>query len=198
MSDSIRRLHVLGEGRYGSVHTGVDVLLQRRVMVKCVTSDVDAALRGRLLDEARALSSIDHPNVPRVYAYAEEPGHDRFTLELIEGTPLREAAPALPFRERVRIAVAIASALATLHRAGLVHGLLSPDAIVLTNAREVKLTGFALTSPHIDDASSADAAATNAFDRYALGQLLQFLFPRPDAELQSIIGELLRDAPSDR
>ncbi len=172
------------------IHAGFDELLQRRVMVKRVGAEVDAALHRRLLEEARALSSIDHPNIPRVYSYAE----DRFTLEPIQGKTLRAAAPELPFAERVRIAVAVASALAALHRAGLAYGALSADTIVITDAREVKLAGFALTNPEADDFSSPDTAA----DRYALGLLLQFLFPQPDADVNAIIAALLVEAPSDR
>jgi tetratricopeptide (TPR) repeat protein len=172
------------------IHAGFDELLQRRVMVKRVGAEVDAAFRRRLLEEARALSSIDHPNIPRVYSYAEH----QFTLEPIQGKTLRAAAPELPFGERVRIAVAVASALAVLHRAGLAYGALSADTIVITEAREVKLAGFALTNPEVDHSSSPDTAA----DRYGLGLLLQFLFPQPDADVNAIIATLLVEAPSDR
>ncbi|HJQ36900.1 MAG TPA: protein kinase [Thermoanaerobaculia bacterium] len=172
------------------IHAGFDELLQRRVMIKRVGAEVDAAFHRRLLDEARALSSIDHPNIPRVYSYDE----GRFTLEPIQGKTLRAAAPELPFAERVRIAVAVASALAALHRAGLAYGALSADTIVITDAREVKLAGFALTNPDSDDTSSPDIAA----DRYALGLLLQFLFPQPDADVNAILAALLVEAPSDR
>jgi len=207
--DHIRLLRAIEEGPFGSVHAGMDDILLRRVLVKTIPGGVDPGFRERLLDEARALSALAHPNIQRVYSYAETPDGDVFALEPVEGTTVAEAAASMTVAERVRIANAAASAIAAAHHVRVVHGALSPASVILTKSHEIRVIDFALTTTHVSaprepgpDWLSPEQRrgepATHASDMYALGLLLRFLFADGDSEMRAIIASLVQEAPSDR
>ncbi|HEY6138659.1 MAG TPA: protein kinase, partial [Thermoanaerobaculia bacterium] len=209
--DRIRPITLLGEGRSGQVFVGLDDVLRRRVVVKRLASGSfpSAATRNRLIAEARILSRIDHPGVPRIYDYAEQNEHDVFAIEFTEGPRLRDAlAEGLDFAEKVRIATAVASALVVVHRNGVVHGALSPDSVAISKKGEVKIVDFHSTSVHLDGARSdprwrspeeaAGAEPTRESDMYCFGLLLQEMFGARDHDLRVLTASLLREAPSDR
>ena len=69
----------LGEGGMGVVYEAEDLTLGRRVALKfCLSGHDDAKLRANLLKEARAASSLSHPNIAHIYEFVEDPGGDAF------------------------------------------------------------------------------------------------------------------------
>ena len=89
---NIRLLELLGEGGMGSVYAGFDEKLQREVAVKAIRADrLDAATRGRLLREARALSRFAHPSICAIYGFVEETDNDYLILERVRGKSLHQA-----------------------------------------------------------------------------------------------------------
>ena len=143
----IRIVDVLGEGGMGSVYSGFDETLHRKVAVKALHRErrLDAVARARLMREARSLSQLDHPNICRIYDYIEGEDVDLLVLELIEGKTLQKAIDAgLPRAEKIRIACDIAKVLEVAHRRGIVHRDLKPDNVMLTAAGEVKVLDFGL------------------------------------------------------
>jgi len=143
----IRIVDVLGEGGMGSVYSGFDETLHRRVAVKALHRErrLDAVARARLMREARSLSQLDHPNICRIYDYIEGEEVDLLVLELIEGKTLQKAlADGLPRAEKIRIACDIAKVLEVAHRRGIVHRDLKPDNVMLTEKGEVKVLDFGL------------------------------------------------------
>ena len=81
----------LGEGGMGVVYEAEDLTLGRRVALKfCSSGRDDEKLRANLLKEARAASSLSHPNIATVYEFVENPGGDPFiAMELVSGASLR-------------------------------------------------------------------------------------------------------------
>lgn len=143
----IRITGLLGQGGMGEVYLGFDERLQRRVALKAIRNEMrlSAASRERLLREARALSALDHPNICRIYDYAEGPSCDLLVLELVEGITLRRAIEEGMGRARkARIARDVVSALAAAHRRGIVHRDLKPENIMITPDGVVKILDFGL------------------------------------------------------
>src|SRR5688500_5312373 len=140
-------VRVLGRGGMGEVYEGWDETLQRRVALKSIRADrrLDAASRNRFLRPPRALSQLDDPAICRIFDYVQGDDSDLLVLELIEGRTLREALErGIEFREKLRIAEAIARALVAAHRAGVVHRDLKSDNVMLTESGAVKVLDFGL------------------------------------------------------
>lgn len=206
----VRPVTLISEGRRGQVFVGVDDLLRRRVVVKRLASSSfeSADSRKLFIDEARVLAQIDHPNLVRIHDYSERDGHDIFTLEWTEGKNLAEALPGMSFAEKVRVATAVASALAVTHRNGILHGPLSLDSVLIAEKNQVKLVDFRTTTTNLDGPTSKAMGLspeemrgeeqTTASDLYSFGFLLLAMFGDHDRDLRSLVGALLRFAPSER
>src|SRR5258706_11088868 len=87
-----RILSKLGAGGMGEVFVAEDEHLARRVAIKFpFAKDESGDFRRRFQREARAASSLTHPNIARVYDYGEAPdGRPFLVMELVEGTPLKQ------------------------------------------------------------------------------------------------------------
>jgi serine/threonine-protein kinase len=143
----IRVTEVVGQGGMGDVYAGYDEKLERKVAVKVLNADqrLDAVARERLLQEARALSKLDHQHICRIFDYFENENFDLLVLEYIDGTTLADVSPESFSRsEKLRIAGAVASVLVAAHRAGIVHRDLKPENVMITGTREVKVLDFGL------------------------------------------------------
>ncbi|MGH7581426.1 MAG: protein kinase domain-containing protein, partial [Gemmatimonadales bacterium] len=142
----------LGEGGMGVVYAAHDDRLDREVAIKRIreASD-DAALRERLLREARAAASLSHPNVCHVYELAEEGSELYLVMELLTGEPLSErmAREPVPVAEALQITLGILAALEALHGRGMVHRDLKPSNVFLT-PHGVKLLDFGLARPLVE------------------------------------------------
>jgi TolB-like protein len=145
----------------GVVYAAHDDRLDRAVAIKRIReASGDAALKERLLREARAAASINHPNVCHVYELAEE-GEDLYlVMELLEGEPLEKRlsrGPA-PLPDALRMTLGILSALEALHARGIVHRDLKPSNVFLT-PHGVKLLDFGLARP-LSEQLKGDMALT--------------------------------------
>jgi serine/threonine protein kinase len=122
-----RLVRALREGGMGDVFLAWDERLDRNVVLKRLGADQDR-VEGyqRLEREARAAARIQHPNVVTIYAleyFGDEP---ILVQEYIEGADLDALSGTLPFSEILRIAVAVADALAVTHAQGIIHRDLKP------------------------------------------------------------------------
>lgn len=143
----------------GEVYAGLDETLKRRVALKVIRPDyrLDAHTKARFLREAQILSTLDHPNICRVYSYVETEDGAWLVLELIEGRNLRAAIDAgLGAAQRLSIATQIAGVLVATHAAGIVHRDLKPGNVMVTAAGEVKVLDFGLARSLPAGAAPAD------------------------------------------
>ncbi len=138
----------LGAGGMGVVYDALHRALGRRVAVKVLHEHVaeSAAARERFQREAQACARIRHPNVVEIYDAGEVEGRAYYAMALLEGTPLdRLAADARPpTSDLLRGFAAIADALDTMHREGVIHRDVKPGNIILRSDGSMVLADFGL------------------------------------------------------
>jgi TolB-like protein/tetratricopeptide (TPR) repeat protein len=138
----------LGSGGTAQVYRAKDVRLHREVAFKILTTDFakDPHYQKRFMREARAASSLNHPNILAVYDVGNQNGTSYIVSELVEGESLRKvvAKGPVPVRKLIDIAIQIADGLAAAHQAGLVHRDLKPENVMITRDGRVKILDFGL------------------------------------------------------
>jgi len=138
----------IGEGGMGVVYRAYDEVLHRDVAIKVVKKDAafDPSGGQNLLQEARASSSLAHPNICTIHEVGETEGDLYIVMELIEGKSLHamSAAGGLPPESILRYGVQIASALTRAHDRGIVHRDLKTSNIVVSSDGLVKVLDFGL------------------------------------------------------
>src|SRR5947209_7653506 len=108
-------LEKIGEGGMGRVYKARDTRLNRLVAIKLLPQSkmVDPDRRARFIQEARAASTLNHPNIVTIHEIVELDGQTFMVMELVDGKPLSELIPRKGMRinEALRIAAQTASAL---------------------------------------------------------------------------------------
>ena len=138
----------IGEGGMGAVYRAYDEVLHRDVAIKVLKKDPALGRSGRrdLLQEARASSSLAHPNICTIHEVGETDGDMYIVMELVEGKSLHALVRdlGLPPDAVMRYGVQIASALARAHDRGIVHRDLKSANIAVTAEGLVKVLDFGL------------------------------------------------------
>ena len=146
----------LGAGGMGVVWKARDTHLDRFVALKVLpaakVSDPDR--KRRFIQEARAASALNHPNIITIYEIGQAgvgPGDaphpvDFIAMEFVPGKALNRAIPRTGLRldEALHYAVQVADALAAAHAAGIVHRDLKPGNVMVSEEGRVKLLDFGL------------------------------------------------------
>jgi Tol biopolymer transport system component len=153
---------LIGAGGMGEVYRARDTRLDRTVALKVLPQHISgtSSARDRFEREARAISSLNHPNICTLFDVGSADGTEYLVMELIDGESLsdRLTKGPLPLEAVLRIGAAIAGALAKAHRSGIVHRDLKPGNIMLTKAGP-KLLDFGLARKAAEEltTSSPDA-----------------------------------------
>ena len=141
-------LEQLGKGGMGEVHLAQDTALDRKVAIKFLPEKMqeDAKARVRLLREAKAAASLDHPFICKIFETGEIDSKAYIVMEYIEGKNLRDKLDEglLPLRDSLQMALEIAEALEEAHKKGIVHRDLKPANIMRTPQGHVKVMDFGL------------------------------------------------------
>ena len=144
---SYRIVDKIGEGGMGEVYRARDERLDRNVAIKVLAEHFakDPERRERFEREARAVSSLNHPNICTLYDIGEHDGIEFIVMEHIEGETLasRLEQGALPLDRALQVGIEIADGLDKAHRQGIVHRDLKPGNIMLTGDG-AKLLNFGL------------------------------------------------------
>ena len=138
----------LGAGGMGEVYRATDKRLHRTVALKVLRSDrvVDEDRRRRFIQEARAVSALNHPHIVVLYDILSEKGSDVLVMEYLPGKTLDQVIPkrGLRLKDALRYSIQIADALAASHHAGVVHRDLKPGNIMISESGSVKLLDLGL------------------------------------------------------
>jgi serine/threonine protein kinase len=139
---------LLGAGGMGVVYKGRDVRLNRSVAIKVLPADKvsDPERKRRFIQEARAASALNHPNIITIYDIGNESGIDFIVMEYVEGKTLDQRIPrkGMKSSEVLKLGVQMADALAKAHSAGIVHRDLKPSNVMVTDDGLVKVLDFGL------------------------------------------------------
>jgi len=137
---------LLGAGGMGEVFRAVDTRLHRTVAIKVLPPEKfsDPEHQRRFLQEARAVSALNHPNIVVLYDISSHAGMDFLVMEYVRGKTLKDLLlPAgLPFTEAVQFGAQTARALAKAHEAGVVHRDIKPANIMITPESQIKVLDF--------------------------------------------------------
>src|SRR3989454_3493698 len=138
----------LGAGGMGEVYLAEDMRLGRRVAIKILPAETisDEHARKRLVREARAAATLDHPHICSVYEVGEANGRSFIAMQYIEGETLdlKLKQKPLELKESLAIASQIADALAEAHAHGIIHRDIKPSNIIITARGQAKVMDFGL------------------------------------------------------
>src|SRR6266540_3958299 len=116
----------IGAGGMGEVYLAQDTKLDRKVAIKFLNEEFsqDANKLKRFIQEAKAASALNHPNILTVYEIGDVDGKNYIATELIDGQTLREhlsLKESLSLNPVLKIGVQVAEALSAAHHAGIIH-----------------------------------------------------------------------------
>ncbi len=139
----------IGSGSFGVVYLAHDHRLQRDVAIKISRlSTRDEDLRTiSLLNEARAVAAIDHPNVVRVHDVDQVEDRTYIVMEFVQGVTLSDRiaeSGTLTLDFVTQVTRQICEALTSLHQRGVIHRDLKPSNVLLTKDGIAKVTDFGL------------------------------------------------------
>jgi eukaryotic-like serine/threonine-protein kinase len=141
-------VETLGRGGMGVVYKAIDTHLDRFVAIKVLPPEkvADPERKRRFVQEAKAASALNHPNIVHIYDIAEADEIQFIAMEYVPGKTLDQmiGRKGLRLNEALKCAVQIADALSKAHSAGIIHRDLKPANVMVTSDGLVKVLDFGL------------------------------------------------------
>ncbi|HVX61118.1 MAG TPA: protein kinase [Pirellulales bacterium] len=191
----------LGTGGMSAVYLAEHAVMRRRVALKVLPANRvnDSSYLARFHREARAVASLDHPNIVRAFDVDQDGDYHYLVMEYVEGRDLRvlvEGNGPLDYQLAADYIRQAADGLSHAHQAGLVHRDMKPANLLVDAKGTVKVLDLGLARFDSDD--EADASLTKEFDEKMLGTV-DYLAPEqaidshlvdPRADIYSLGGTL--------
>lgn len=220
LRERFRVEELLGEGAQAAVYGAHDLVLDRRVAIKILAQDaaLDPSIAESFLQEARFAARVHHRGCLAVYDFGVDQGAVFMAMARSDGHTLADTISGGPvaFRTALAIVREVASALAAIHDAGIVHRDVKPANILIERGGAVRLADFGIATSldgadHLDDQprlgtlrymapEQADPTCIDVrSDVYALGVVLYEMLtgaPPFEGSVASLVARLLQPAPS--
>ncbi len=213
----------IGKGGMATVYLARDTRHKRNVALKVLNPELGAVLGAeRFLAEIQVTANLQHPNLLPLFDSGEVDGLLFYVMPYVDGETLRaklERVKQLPVQEAVRIATAIAGALAYAHRNNVIHRDLKPEnilmqdgqpliadfgiALAVSNAGGARITqtGLSLGTPQYmsPEQATGDRVVDGRADIYSLGAITYEMLvgdpPHTASTSQAVIAKLLTEKP---
>lgn len=217
LKDRYRLDRLLGRGGMASVWRGHDRVLDRSVAVKVLSDAIasDPEFLARFRREATVAAGLSHPNLVRVFDYAETGERPYLVMELVPGEDLGALISRQEAVDRGRLARQLLTALVHIHRAGIVHRDVKPQNVLIEAGGNAKLIDFgialppdatALTSTGLILATRSYAApevmrgeaASERSDLYSCGLVLESCPGVRAPGLEAVVADLTAEDPAAR
>ncbi len=139
-------LEKLGEGGMGEVFKAQDTKLDRFVALKFLPSQLTASEddKARFIQEAKAASAMNHPNVCTIYSIEEYEKQLFIAMEFVEGKTLKDKKDSLSEKQILEIGIQVAEGLAAAHEKGIVHRDIKPENIMVRKDGIAQIMDFGL------------------------------------------------------
>lgn len=145
----------IGAGGMGEVYQAQDTELNRSVALKILSDEFssDESRQKRFLQEARAASALNHPNIITIYETGKSEYGAFIATEFIDGETLRDTLKRTPISvlRALKITEQVADALAAAHEAHIVHRDIKPENIMVRRDGYIKVLDFGLAKPILDE-----------------------------------------------
>jgi len=170
-----RLIEKIGEGGMGVVWKALDTTLDREVAIKVLPASFadDPERIARFQREARALASLQHPNIASIYGFEQSEGVRFLVMELVEGEDLLERMKRgpIPIEDATELMVQLTEGLEAAHAEGIVHRDLKPANIKLTPDGGLKILDFGLARAYTGDPGSDSSFADSPTITAAMTQV---------------------------
>lgn len=165
----------LGKGAMGEVYLAEDSSLRRKVAIKFLSAETvsDEQAQKRLIREAQAAATLDHPNICHIHEVGTDSGQSFIVMQYVDGETLASRIRRKPLKssEALAISAQLADALSEAHSRRIIHRDIKPSNIMITGRGQAKLMDFGI-SKFVAQRSPLETVAENESTLTAPGVLL--------------------------